>query len=146
MSEQAPRPDADALGDIGLAAYQLPRQAEYAEDRAEAFDVTDTHEALGAQDHLLFENDSDARHRYRLVCQPLCLWTGGINMTISTFETLPTWDCANGNELQSMPKVHNQKISGITCLTAEHFATCSWDQTIKIWRRDGRLVRTLTIP
>src|SRR3989442_8093273 len=55
MSEQAPRPDADALGDICLAAYQLPRQAEYAEDRAEAFDVTDTHEALGAQDHLLFE-------------------------------------------------------------------------------------------
>src|SRR6266705_1310611 len=78
MSEQAPRPDADALGDICLAAYQLPRQAEYAEDRAEAFDVTDTHEALGAQDHLLFENDPDARYRHWLVCQPLCLWTGGV--------------------------------------------------------------------
>jgi WD40 repeat protein len=57
-----------------------------------------------------------------------------------------TWDYATGNELQSIPKVHNQKISGITCLTAEQFATCSWDRTIKIWRRDGRLVRTLTIP
>ena len=26
--------------------------------------------------------------RYWL-CQPLCLWTGGVNMAISTFETLP---------------------------------------------------------
>src|SRR5438128_10141860 len=106
MSEQAPRPDADALGDIGLAAYQLPRQAEYAEDRAEAFDVTDTHEALGPQDHLFFENDTDARHRYRLVCQPLCLWTGGLKMTISTFETLPRayHDHRNSNLFVTLPR------------------------------------------
>src|SRR6266702_989003 len=109
MSEQAPRPDADALGDIGLAAYQLPRQAEYAEDRAEAFDVTDTHEALGAQDHLLFENDPEARHRHWLICQPLCLWTGSVNMAISTFETLPpvevglrgTLPCTTGDAVSS---------------------------------------------
>src|SRR3989442_4770469 len=25
-----------------------------------------------------------------LVCEPLCLWTGSVNMAISTFETLPT--------------------------------------------------------
>ena len=38
---------------------------------------------------MLFENDADARYRHWLVCQPLCLWTGGVNMAISTFETLP---------------------------------------------------------
>src|SRR5215813_8440445 len=30
------------------------------------------------------------RHRHWPVCQPLCLWTGGVKMVISTFETLPT--------------------------------------------------------
>src|SRR5215510_12887113 len=49
-----------------------------------------THKALGGQDHLLFEIDTDARHRHWLVCQPLCLWTGSVKMAISTFETLPT--------------------------------------------------------
>src|SRR5262249_15914974 len=37
----------------------------------------------------LFENDTDARHRHWLVCEPLCLWTGSVKMVISTFETLP---------------------------------------------------------
>ena len=48
-----------------------------------------TYKALGGQDHLLFEIDTDARHRHWLVCQPLCLWTGSVKMVISTFETLP---------------------------------------------------------
>src|SRR5215475_4858670 len=48
-----------------------------------------THKALGGQDHLLFEIDTDARHRHWLVCQPLCLWTGSVKGIISTFETLP---------------------------------------------------------
>src|SRR5262249_9078292 len=48
-----------------------------------------THTALGTQDHLLFEIDTDARHRYWLVCQPLCLWTGSVKGIISAFETLP---------------------------------------------------------
>src|SRR5262249_16145748 len=39
--------------------------------------------------HLLFKNDPDARRRPWLVCQSLCLWTGSVNMVISTFETLP---------------------------------------------------------
>ena len=52
-------------------------------------DLTDTHSTLGSQDYLLFENDTDARYCRGLVCQPLCLWTGGVNMAISTFETLP---------------------------------------------------------
>jgi hypothetical protein len=33
--------------------------------------------------------EADARYRHWLVCQPLCLWAGGVNMAISTFETLP---------------------------------------------------------
>jgi hypothetical protein len=41
-----------------------------------------------------FEIDTDARHRHWLVCQPICLWTGGVNMAISTFETLPFWEMA----------------------------------------------------
>src|SRR5712691_9320208 len=36
-----------------------------------------------------FEIDADARPRHWLVCQPICLWTGSIKGTISTFETLP---------------------------------------------------------
>src|SRR5262249_21461707 len=39
---------------------------------------------------LLFANGTDARHCHWLVCQPLCFWTGGVNMAISTFATLPT--------------------------------------------------------
>src|SRR4029453_13904390 len=69
--------------------YPQPRQAKDTEDRAEACDVTDTHAALDAQDHLLFEIDPDARYRHWLVCQPVCLCTGGVNMAISTFEILP---------------------------------------------------------
>jgi len=37
-----------------------PGQTEHAENRAQAFDVTDAYQALGAQDHLLFEIDADA--------------------------------------------------------------------------------------
>src|SRR6266571_1236738 len=40
-----------------------------------------------------------ARPCHWLVCQPLCLWTGGVNMAISTFETLP------GVSLDSPPVV-----------------------------------------
>src|SRR5262244_3922477 len=39
------------------------------------------------------KNDTDARHRHWPVCQPLCLWTGGVKMVISTFETLPSGVC-----------------------------------------------------
>src|SRR6516162_5967775 len=68
----------------------LPRQTQHPENRAQASDLTDAHETLGPQDPLLFENDPDARRRPWLVCQSLCLWTGSVNMAISTFETLPT--------------------------------------------------------
>src|SRR5215475_7371682 len=57
-------------------------------------DLTDAYETLGPQDHLLFKNDPDARRRPWLVCQSLCLWTGSVNMVISTFETLPA--CRKG--------------------------------------------------
>src|SRR5262249_6547844 len=67
----------------------LPRQTQHPENRAQASDLTDAHETLGPQDHLLFKNDPDARRRPWLVCQSLCLWTGSVNMVISTFETLP---------------------------------------------------------
>jgi hypothetical protein len=33
---------------------------EHAANRAEAFNVTDAHQALDAQDYLFFENDPDA--------------------------------------------------------------------------------------
>src|SRR5713101_8028305 len=67
----------------------LPRQTKHAANRAQASDLPYAHETPGPQDHLLFENNTDARHRHWLVCQPLCLWTGSVNMAISTFETLP---------------------------------------------------------
>src|SRR5215471_21005467 len=67
----------------------LPRQTQHPENRAQASDLTDAHETLGPQDHLLFKNDPDARRRPWLVCQSLCLWTGSVNMVISTFHTLP---------------------------------------------------------
>ena len=44
---------------------------------------------VGVQDHLLLQIDADAWHRDRLVCEPLCLWTRGVKMALSTFETLP---------------------------------------------------------
>src|SRR5262249_43400538 len=72
----------------------LPRQTQHPENRAQASDLTDAHETLGPQDHLLFKNDPDARRRPWLVCQSLCLWTGSVNMVISTFETLPAIDGA----------------------------------------------------
>jgi len=43
----------------------------------------------------LSENDTDARHRHWLVCQPLCLWTGSVTGIISTFETLPLRNTRN---------------------------------------------------
>src|SRR3989442_14395245 len=33
-----------------------------------------------------------------LVCEPLCLWTGSVNMAISTFETLPVTECHWGQK------------------------------------------------
>ena len=54
------------------------------------------------------------------------------------------WHCVSGDKLRSI-RGHNQKISGITRLVAERFATCSWDQTVKIWRHDCSLERMLTI-
>src|SRR5262245_57274711 len=69
--------------------HALPRQTPHAENRAQAPDTADAHQTFGPQDHLLFENDPDARHRHWLICQSLCLWTGSVNMAISTFETLP---------------------------------------------------------
>jgi hypothetical protein len=39
--------------------------------------------------NLFLENDTDVRYRHWLVCQPLCLCAGGVNMAISTFEPLP---------------------------------------------------------
>jgi hypothetical protein len=47
------------------------------------------YQTLGAQDHLLLEINTDARHRYRLIRQSVCLWTGGVKMAISTFRTRP---------------------------------------------------------
>jgi len=69
-----------------------PGQTEHAANRTQASDLTDAHEALGPQDHLLLNIDTDARPRHWLVCQPLCLWTANVKMTISTFETLPPED------------------------------------------------------
>ncbi|HEV8524750.1 MAG TPA: IS1 family transposase [Terriglobales bacterium] len=77
-----------------------PRETQYAANRAHTSDLTDAHEALGSQDHWLVENDPDARHRPWLVCQPLCLWTGGVNMAISTFETLPLREAFTPSDLR----------------------------------------------
>jgi hypothetical protein len=67
-----------------------PGKRKHAENRAQASDLTDADQTLGPQDDLLLEIDTDARHCHWLVCEPICLWTGGVNMAISTFRTLPS--------------------------------------------------------
>src|SRR5712691_3154750 len=68
----------------------LSRQTAHTAHRAHASDVTDTDHTRGPQDHVLLENHADARHGHWLVCEPLCFWTGGVNVAISTFATLPS--------------------------------------------------------
>ena len=66
-----------------------PRHTPPPEARAAASDRTDAQETLGPQDPRLCNNTPEARPRPWLLCHPLCRWTGGVNMAISTFETLP---------------------------------------------------------
>jgi transposase-like protein len=70
-----------------------PRHTPPPEERAAASDRTDAQETLGPQDHLLCKNNPEARPCPWLLCHPLCLWTGGVKMAISTFETLPKEEC-----------------------------------------------------
>ena len=115
--------------------------------RAHTSDLTDTHSTLGAQDHWLFESDPDARHCPWRICQPVCLWTGGVNMAISTFETLPLIKCVSWShspvQLQVIPTAtslfdiiaatryaltayhtHNQKVVGdVVVLSAKSSPT-----------------------
>jgi hypothetical protein len=69
-----------------------PRQTQHAEKRAQASALPHTHETRGSPDQRLFQNAPEARDRPWLVCQPLGLWARGVNMAISTFETLPNLD------------------------------------------------------
>jgi DNA invertase Pin-like site-specific DNA recombinase len=39
------------------------------------------------KEHLTFTGEDSP-----IVCQSICLWTGGVKMAISTFETLPILD------------------------------------------------------
>src|SRR5215470_19885070 len=64
------------------------------------------------------KNDTDARHRHWPVCQPLCLWTGSMKGTISSFETLPSslGTCKDsGRTGQRPPRVRQQTVWS-TCL------------------------------
>jgi hypothetical protein len=49
----------------------------------------DPHQAIGAQDHMLLEVNTDARHRHWRVYQLVCLWPDGVIGAISTIRTLP---------------------------------------------------------
>ena len=51
--------------------------------------MTDAHQTLGPQDHVLLENHTDARDRHWLIRQSLCFWTACLQWPSPLLEHYP---------------------------------------------------------
>jgi hypothetical protein len=54
------------------------------------------------------------------------------------------WETETGERLAGLGP-HEQRVSGVTAVGAAHFATCAWDQQVRVWHHRGRLEKSLSL-